>query len=87
MTPTTSVPLANAPQLSRRNTGRLAPVGVSLWRVLDRDGLVIGHVQARAEGMDVRWSARRFHAPTRAFRDLGEFWSADDAVDCVVFAR
>jgi hypothetical protein len=28
-----------------------------------------------------------FHAPSRAFRDLGEFWSVDDAVECVMFAR
>lgn len=86
---TIAAPAASAVPLhvSPRNAARLAPVGPSLWRVMDRDGRVIGHVQADPDGLDVRWSARVFHAPSRAFRDLGRFWSADDAVDCVVFGR
>lgn len=87
MTLTTPAARPVAPHLSRRSPARLAPVGPSLWRVLDRDGRVIGHIQATIDGVDVRWTARRFHAPTRAFRDLGAFWSEDDAVDCVVFGR
>lgn len=76
-----------APQLSGRHAARLAPVGLSLWRVVDRDNRVIGHVESTGHGHDRRWLARRFHAPSRTFRDLGAFWSADDAVDCVTFAR
>jgi hypothetical protein len=76
----------SAPRLSRAPTARLIPAGPLLWRVVER-GRVIGHLQALREGEDVRYRARRYHAPSRAFRDLGEFWSADDAVDCVVFAR
>jgi hypothetical protein len=66
---------------------RLATAGPSLWRVIDRSGLVIGHLQGVRYAGGVRFRARRFHAASRAFRDLGEFWSADDALDCVRFAR
>jgi len=80
-------PAADAPQLSRVRSVRLVRAAPALWRIVDRRGLVIGHLQAISRGADVRYSARRFHAPSRAFRELGEFWSADDAVECVVFAR
>ncbi len=87
MTLTRDASASATPQLSRRTTVTLASAGPALWRVVDRDGRVIGHVQAEREGVDVRWLARRFHAPSRAFRDLGAFWSVDDAVDCIAFAR
>ncbi len=66
---------------------RLAPAAPSLWRVMDRSGRVIGHLQALAAAGGVRFRARRFHPPSRSFRDLGEFWSVTDALDCVRFAR
>ncbi len=75
-----------APNLTRAVDVRLVPAGPMLWRIVDR-GRAIGHLQAVREGADLRYRARRFHAPSRAFRDLGEFWSVDDAVECVIFAR
>ena len=66
---------------------RLAPAAPSLWRVIDRGGRVIGHLQALTESSGIRYRARRFQATTRAFLELGEFWSADDAIDCIRFAR
>jgi hypothetical protein len=66
---------------------RLAGAAPSLWRVIDSGGRVIGHVQALAQSDGVRFRARRFRAATRAFMDLGEFWSVDDAIDCLRFAR
>jgi len=75
-----------APNLTRAVDVRLVPAGPLLWRIVDR-GRVIGHLQAVREGADLRYRARRFHAPSRAFRDLGEFWSVDEAVECVIFAR
>lgn len=66
---------------------RLADAAPALWRVIDRSGRVIGHLQALAQGSGVRYRARRFHAASRAFLELGEFWSVDDAVDCLRFAR
>lgn len=78
---------AGTPPVVRRRDMRLVVAGSRLWRVLDPRGRVIGHVQAVASDGDVRYRARRFHTPSRAFRDLGEFWSADDAVECLAFAR
>ena len=66
---------------------RLLDAAPSLWRVIDRSGRVIGHLQALASGGDTRYRARRFHAASKAFRELGDFWSADDAIDCLRFAR
>ena len=65
----------------------LSPAAPGLWRVLERSGRVIGHIQARAADHDLRYRARRYHAGSRAFRDLGEFWSVADAIDCLRFAR
>jgi hypothetical protein len=78
---------ARAPALRRGLEVQLVPAAPALWRIIDPGGLVIGHLQACGSGSDLRYRVRRFHAPSRAFRDLGEFWSADDAVECAVFAR
>jgi len=80
-------PPAGIPQLTRVTDLRLVSAAPALWRIVDRSGRVIGHLQAVRQDRGVRYRARRFHAPSRAFRDLGEFWSADDAVESVVFAR
>ena len=79
--------LHSAPVLARGTGLRLADAAPSLWRVLDRTGLVLGHLQAVAVRGGVRFRARRFHPASGAFRDLGDFWSPDDAVDCLRFAR
>ena len=76
-----------SPILTRGTAVRLASAGPSLWRVLDGAGRVLGHLQAVSDGGGTRFRARRFHAASRAFRDLGDFWSPDDAVDCLRFAR
>lgn len=87
MTLTLPNPPSAFPPLARAQNVRLVAAAPLLWRIVERGGRVIGHVQAVGEGSDFRYRARRFHAPSRAFRDLGEFWSIDDAVECVVFAR
>ena len=66
---------------------RLSPAAPGLWRVLEGSGRAIGHIQARAAEAGLRYRARRYHAESRAFRDLGEFWSVGDAIDCLRFAR
>ena len=75
------------PVLSPLTPARLVEAAASLWRVLDAKGFVIGHVEAVPAGDDLRYRALRYHAPSRRFRDLGDFWSADDAVDSLRFAR
>ena len=87
MTLTLDTAAVGIPVLSRKIDVRLVPAAAGLWRIVDRRGRVIGHLQAVGQAEQTRYSARRFHAPSRAFRDLGEFWSADDAVECVAFAR
>ncbi len=78
---------AITPALSLATRARLVAVTGSLWRVLDAKGIVIGHLTAVPLGTAIRFRASRYHPPSRGFRDLGEFWSADDAVDCLRFAR
>ncbi|MFT4220001.1 MAG: hypothetical protein QM611_05740 [Microbacterium sp.] len=77
-----SLPLS-APALPAARGVSLARAADDLWRVLDHTGRVIGHLQAVAHPLGLRYRARRFHAPTARFRDLGDFWSPDDAVACL----
>lgn len=76
-----------APSVAAQAGVHLVSAAPSLWRVLDGAGRVIGHLQEVSQGGGIRFRARRFHAATRAFRDLGDFWSAGDAVDCLRFTR
>lgn len=78
---------AETPRVSAVHRVRLAPAAARLWRVVAPDGRVIGHLQALGDGPSVRWVAKRFHVASRAFRELGEFWSAGDAIDALRFAR
>ncbi|MCR2809447.1 MULTISPECIES: hypothetical protein [unclassified Microbacterium] len=80
-------PAPGTPNLSRARGVRLIRAAPALWRIVDGRGLVLGHLRAIGQGAQLRYSARRFHAPSRAFLELGEFWSADDAVECVTFSR
>lgn len=75
------------PALSARWRVRLVLAGPALWRVLTATGHVIGHLQAISEAGGIRYRARRYHAATHAFRDLGDFWKADDAVECLLLTR
>lgn len=75
------------PRVSARARVRLDPAAPGLWRVRDSAGLVIGHLQAVSESGGTRFRARRFHSATHAFRDLGDFWNADDAVECLRLGR
>ena len=76
-----------APVLISNSRVHLVAAAPSLWRVLDSGGIVIGHLQQVAHSGGIRFRARRFHRPSQAFRDIGEFWSADEAVECLRFAR
>ncbi len=70
------------PRVSVAGTA-LTRAAADLWRVLDSRGRVIGHIQAVADPLGLRYRARRYHAATGRFRDLGDFWAADDAVGCL----
>jgi hypothetical protein len=85
---TTFAPAAppGVPRLSPAAPERLAPAAPSLWRVLDPSGRIIGHLQSIVDHAGVRYRARRFRIASRSFVDVGDFWSADDAVACLRLA-
>lgn len=76
-------PTVATPALRTGAPVRLMRASVALWRVVDRGGRVIGHLQAIPDARGTRVRARRFHPASRAFVDVGDFWSADDAVDAL----
>ncbi|MBG6057631.1 hypothetical protein RCH16_000847 [Cryobacterium sp. MP_M5] len=59
----------------------LLPVADGLWRVVTRNGAVLGHIERTTDGIDERFAARRLLASTRTTA-LGTFWNIDDAADC-----
>ena len=78
---------SGAPLLRSRTSMRLVTAAPSLWRVVEPGGRVIGHLQEVAQAGAIRFRARRYSPAARVFRDLGDFWNADDAVECLAFAR
>lgn len=72
-----SVPVAT-PRIRGRE--RLDRAGASLWRVVTRDERVIGHLRRLEHPLGERFRAERLHLPSGHFREVGEFWSADEAV-------
>lgn len=78
---------SRGPRLTTGARVHLVSAAPSLWRVVDSGGIVIGHLQETVHPAGVRFRARRLHATSHRFRDLGEFWSADEAVECLRFAR
>jgi hypothetical protein len=59
----------------------LLHVGDGLWRVVNRSGTVLGHIERTTDGVDERFAARRLLAATRTMV-LGTFWNIDDATAC-----
>jgi hypothetical protein len=78
---------AEPPSVAPMYGVHLAPAAARLWRVVAVDGRVIGHLQSIGDGTTAKYAAKRFHVASRAFRDLGQFWSADDAIQTLVFSR
>lgn len=56
-----------------------------LWRVTRTDGDVLGYVESFLEERGRRFRSKRLIARQKRFVPLGEFWSFDDAVDCLRF--
>lgn len=74
-----------APQVSPRLA--LVPAGRGRWRVLDEIGRALGHLERRETVDGPRFGAQRFHVPSRSFREVGEFWSAREAAECLRLSR
>jgi hypothetical protein len=64
----------------RSRVERLERAGDHLWRVIDRSGGIRGHLRVVADPLGIRYRAERLHLASGAFRLVGEFWDADDAV-------
>lgn len=79
--------LPMTPQLPPGSGMHLLPVAPARWRVIDRLGRAIGHLDAETTPAGTRFRARRYHAPSRALRHLGAFWSSTDAVECLRLSR
>lgn len=75
------------PSLVHASGVRVIPIGVERWRVLDRAGRALGQLVA-VGGADVpRFRVRRFHPATGRFLDVGDFWRAADALECLRLSR
>ena len=66
---------------SRRGGPSLVPVRDGLWRVVDRTGAVLGHIERETQRDGDRYLARRLVMSNRRI-ELGAFWRMDDAADC-----
>ena len=56
-----------------------------LWRVTRASGEVLGYVERIATAAGHRFVAKRMLQRQRRFLPVGEFWSADDAMECFRF--
>ena len=53
-----------------------------LWRVTRASGEVLGYVERISTAAGHRFVAKRMLQRQRRFLPVGEFWSADDAMEC-----
>ncbi len=53
-----------------------------LWRITGSTGEVLGYVQRIDTAAGHRFVAKRMLARQRRFLPVGEFWTADDAMEC-----
>ncbi len=74
------------------NPGRQVRRGINLvqlhddlWRVTRADGDVLGYVEGFDDPRGRRFRSKRLITLQKRFLALGEFWSFDDAVDCLRF--
>jgi hypothetical protein len=68
----------DAPAIRGRET--LTRAGAALWRVVTPDDRIIGHLRRLEHPLGMRFRSERLHLATGRFIEVGEFWSADEAV-------
>jgi hypothetical protein len=78
-----SAPVVFATPRIDERTQRLIRAADDLWRVVGDTGRVIGHLQALIHPLGLRYRARRYHPAIGRFLDLGDFWSADEAIEAL----
>ena len=79
--------LLDAPRPPAPLWAEVSAVSPRLWRVSDRRGRIVGHIRAHLCDTGWRFSAERFSSTEHAFRALGDFWRADDALECLRYLR
>ncbi|GAB3599442.1 hypothetical protein [Microbacterium tumbae] len=79
------VPFATPALSSPRE--RLIRASDHLWRVHDADDRILGHLRITADPLGLRYRAERLHLATGTFRVIGEFWTADEAVQTLRYLR
>ncbi|MBB2974585.1 hypothetical protein FHX49_000126 [Microbacterium endophyticum] len=88
---TTMTALNSAPALDHLVPGlvlakshvKCHPLPANAWRVTDVRDRVLGHLKANETPQGTQFVARRFHAASSDFRDVGTFWNAADALECL----
>jgi len=69
--------------LPKRSAGiDLVQLHDALWRITRPTGEVLGYVEKFSETAGDRYRAKRMIVTKNRFVSIGEFWSADDAVEC-----
>lgn len=63
---------------------QLRTAAPGLYRVIDGRNRIVGHIQLVAHELGTRYRARHYSPERLAFADLGDFWSIDDALACLV---
>lgn len=86
--PTTTIPEVPfaTPALSSARE-RLVRAGDHLWRVVDRDDRILGHLRITVDPLGLRYRAERLNPATREFRLIGAFWTPDEAVQTLRYLR
>ncbi len=73
------------PGAARRRGIALVQLHDELWRVTRTDGEVLGYIESFVVPDGRRYRSKRLIPLHRRFLHLGDFWSFDDAVDCLRF--
>jgi hypothetical protein len=73
-----SLPLARAPRGLQ-----VVPRRGGLWRVARTDGLVLGYVERVDDEAGGRYRSKRMRDRAAGFTLIGDFWSADEAVEAL----
>ena len=71
------------PLLAAPHGIEIIPRRGGLWRVARTDGVVLGYVERITEEGGTRFRAKRMLLRAAGFSIVGEFWSADDAVEAL----
>lgn len=70
---------------AKRHGINLVQLHDELWRVTRADGAVLGYVESFLDPQGRRYRSKRLIVLQRRFLPIGEFWSFEDAVDCLRF--